>query len=169
MPRSSPSEIGGTNLAAVLDTLAWSELGAAILAGSDDGYNVFVGSTPNNINTFSSYADHPMKLVSWKNRKGETVYGSAAGRYQLLKRYWPAYKSLLHLPDFSPQSQDKVAIQMIKEQKAFIIFQQGKFTEGFKRISNIWASVPGAGYGQHEHELASLEQVYLRKGGVVTA
>ncbi len=167
MPRSTPAEVGGRNLAAVLDTLAWSELGPAILAQSDDGYDVFVGSRPGDVRKFTTYADHPMKLVSWLT-KGELVYGSAAGRYQQLKRYWPHYKALLKLPDFSPTSQDKLAIQLIKEQKAFELFQKGKFGQGVFRIKNIWASLAGAGYGQHEHKLEDLERIYMSKGGVVT-
>ncbi|MCF3972008.1 lysozyme, partial [Pseudomonas aeruginosa] len=37
-----------------------------------------------------------------------------------------------------------------------------------KQVSNIWASLPGAGYGQHEHKLADLLAMYRKAGGEVT-
>ena len=49
----------------------------------DDGYNVIVGGA-----LFQGYNDHPRKLV-WI-RQG--LASTAAGRYQLLKRYYDAYK-----------------------------------------------------------------------------
>jgi len=44
MARISAADVGGANVLAFLDILAWSELGENILAQSDDGYNVIVGS-----------------------------------------------------------------------------------------------------------------------------
>ena len=40
------------------------------------------------------------------------------GRYQLLSRWWDAYRKQLGLKDFSPKSQDAVALQQIKERGA---------------------------------------------------
>ncbi|TPQ32162.1 glycoside hydrolase, partial [Burkholderia ubonensis] len=45
MARISVAAAGGKNRVAFLDTVAVSEIGAALLAKSDDGYNVLVGST----------------------------------------------------------------------------------------------------------------------------
>ena len=39
---------------------------------------------------------------------------TGAGRYQLLSRWWDAYRKQLGLKDFSPKSQDAVALQQIK-------------------------------------------------------
>ena len=39
------------NEKAFLDMLAWSELGDKIIAQSDNGYNVLVGSLPGHVNT----------------------------------------------------------------------------------------------------------------------
>ena len=38
--------------------------------------------------------------------------------YQLLSRWWDAYRKQLGLKDFSPKSQDAVALQQIKERGA---------------------------------------------------
>ena len=41
-----------------------------------------------------------------------------AGRYQLFSRWWDAHRKQLGLKDFSPKSQDAVALQQIKERGA---------------------------------------------------
>ena len=53
--------------------------------------------------------DHPRKLVAKPKLKS-----TGAGRYPaLLSRWWDAYHD--GLKDFSPKSQDAVALQQIKE------------------------------------------------------
>lgn len=147
------------NLKAFLDMIAFSEIGPKLLAASDNGYDVLVGGT-----RFIGYADHPRKLV-WLPRLN--INSTAAGRYQLLARYFDAYKVLLKLHDFSPTSQDAIAIQQIKERRALPLIESGDFSAAVDRVSNIWASLPGAGYGQHENKLAALQQAYVDAGGVV--
>ena len=58
--------------------------------------------------------DHPRKLVTLNPKLKST----GAGRYQLLSRWWDAYRKQLGLKDFSPKSQDAVALQQIKERGA---------------------------------------------------
>ena len=52
--------------------------------------------------------------------------------------------------DFSPKSQDAVALQQIKERGALPMIDRGDIRQAIDRCSNIWASLPGAGYGQFE-------------------
>ena len=59
---------------------------------------------------FTDYSDHPRKLVT-PNPK---LKSTGAGRYQLLSRWWDAYRKQLGLKDFSPKSQDAVALQQIR-------------------------------------------------------
>lgn len=146
------------NLCALLDTIAFSEgTDKPGQPSKDRGYDVVVGG-----GLFSGYADHPRQLISL-SKLG--IKSTAAGRYQLLSRYYDAYKKSLSLPDFSPLSQDKIAIQQIRERKALPLIEAGRFDEAIAAIRNIWASLPGAGYGQHEHKLDTLRQVYLKAGG----
>ena len=140
--------------------LAESEIGAALLAVSDNGYNVIVGSTAEHPIIFNSYTTHPNVLNKRCN-------STAAGRYQILYRYYVAYKKLLKLPDFSPVSQDRIALQMIKEQHALDDIEAGRLASAIAKCANIWASLPGAGYGQHENSLAALEQAYKAAGGIL--
>jgi len=146
-----------TNRKAFLDMIAESEGTTRI--GDQDGYNVIVGGT-----MFDGYADHPRKLVVL-NKKG--LKSTAAGRYQLLSRYYDAYRKSLKLRDFSPASQDAIAIQQIKECRALEDVDAGRFDIAVKKCARIWASLPGAGYGQHENKLADLQIAYVNAGGTL--
>jgi lysozyme len=144
------------NRKALLDMIAFSE--GTINFGDQNGYNVIVGGS-----LFSSYTDHPRKVVFLNSKLKST----AAGRYQLLSRYFDAYKKLLKLPDFSPDSQDKIALQQIKECKALEDIDVGNVEAAVKKCAHIWASLPGAGYGQHENKIADLKKSYQEAGGIV--
>ena len=60
------------------------------------------------------------------------------------------------LKDFSPKSQDAVALRQIKERGALPMIDRGDIRQAIDRCSNIWASLPGTGYGQFEHKADSL-------------
>lgn len=145
---------------AFLDMLAWSE-------GTDNGrqptknhgYDVIVGGA-----LFSDYSDHPRQLVDLPRLK---IKSTAAGRYQLLARYWDAYRKQLGLKDFSPASQDAVALQQIKERRALELIDSGDIRQAIDLCSNIWASLPGAGYGQFEHKADNLIAKFKEAGGTV--
>ena len=64
--------------------------------------------------------------------------------------------SSLAWKDFSPKSQDAVALQQIKERGALPMIDRGDIRQAIDRCSNIWASLLGAGYGQFEHKADSL-------------
>ncbi|MGV4308198.1 glycoside hydrolase family 24 protein [Citrobacter portucalensis] len=144
---------------AFLDMLAWSE-------GTDKkgqptnnrGYDVIVGGS-----LFTDYSDHPRKLVTLNPKLKST----AAGRYQLLSRWWDAYRKQLGLKDFTPASQDAVALQQIKERRALELIDSGDIRQAIDRCSNIWASLPGAGYGQFEHKADNLIAKFKEAGGKV--
>lgn len=132
------------NQRAFLDMLAWSEIGPGLLAISDRGYNVCVGSTPARPILFSDYSTHP-------RIRCEALNSDAAGRYQLLGRYFEPYRKQLGLPDFGPASQDAIALQLIRECHALNYIERGEIIAAITLCKSRWASLPGAGYGQHEH------------------
>lgn len=147
------------NLSAFLDMLAVSEGTSTAKRTQDDGYDIIVGGE-----RFDSYSDHPRVLVPLPKLG---IKSSAAGRYQLLARYYDAYSKQLGLPDFEPENQDRIAIQQIKERGALQMIDLGHFNDAVARVKNIWASLPGAGYGQHENSLQKLRAAYIAAGGVV--
>lgn len=146
------------NLKAFLDMIAHSEIGPELLALSDNGYNVLVGATPAKPLLFQSYITHP-------RIHNRDMNSDAAGRYQFMGRYWSHYKLQLSLPDFGPQSQDRWAVQLIKECRALDDIENGQFVKAVAKCSSRWASFPGAGYGQHEHKMDTLVAAYEKAGG----
>lgn len=148
----------GDNVAAFLDMLAFAE-------GTDNGrqetrnqgYDVLVGGS-----LFTDYRDHPRRLIKLKRYD---LFSSAAGRYQFIRKTWDALQQKLELPDFSPLSQDKACVEKLKERMAFSYITQGRIHEAIVRAQKEWASLPGAGYGQHEQSFATLLNVYQQKGG----
>lgn len=149
------------NLKAFLDTIAWSEIGAEMLAmpATDNGYKVMVGSTPQHLLLIPSYATHPRIHNPHED-------SDAAGRYQFMGKYWSTYKLQLSLPDFSPASQDMWAVQLIKECHALDDVLTGHFAIAVAKCKSRWASLPGANYHQHENSLVSLQGAYERAGGL---
>ena len=109
------------------------------------GYDVIVGGE-----LFGDYSDHPRKLVTLNPKLKST----GAGRYQLLSRWWDAYRKQLGLQT-TLKSQDAVALQQIKERGALPMIDRGDIRQAIDRCSNIWASLPGAGYGQFEHKVTA--------------
>lgn len=143
------------NRKAFLDMIAYSE--GTINIG-DDGYNCLFGGS-----TFEGYEDHPRKAVKF----GKNNSSTAAGRYQVLARYYDYYRQKLCLNDFSPEAQDSIAIQYIKECRALEDIDSGKIKKAIYKCKKIWASFPGAGYGQHENKIDDLISFYKEKGGTL--
>lgn len=145
------------NLCALLDTIAMCE-GTAQIEHGDDGYRVLVGG-----NLFNSYADHPRIHV--KVRQG--LWSTAAGRYQILERTYNACAKELAITDFTPISQDKIAIKLIRDCGAIPLIEAGNLELAVARIAHIWASLPGAGYGQRERSTSAVKNYYVQAGGTI--
>jgi muramidase (phage lysozyme) len=166
MPRINLAAIGGLNVGACLDMLAWSELGTDYLQRSDDGYNVIVTGIDGKLELFDDYSTHPFE----DGRKSKVINGrgltsNACGRYQFMLKDWPHYRDLLHLPDLGPASQDRWAVRLIKERRALEDVIAGRIADAISKCRNIWASLPGAGYNQREHRLEDLLARYVAAGG----
>ncbi|MGK0740044.1 glycoside hydrolase family 24 protein [Yokenella regensburgei] len=156
------------NLRAFLDTLAWSEGTSTSPATKCNGYDVIVTGVDGKPEIFTDFSDHPFnkgRPSKQINSKGLT--SNASGRYQFMLKDWAHYKAQLGLPDFGPESQDKWAIQLIKERKALPDIEAGNITTAISKCRNIWASLPGAGYGQPEHSMEKLLARYKAAGGSV--
>lgn len=148
------------NLKAFRDMIAWSEIGPALLAVSDNGYDVLVGSTAAHPLLFTDYSQHPQI-------HNAAMDSDAAGRYQEMGRYWPAYKTQLGLPDFGHDSQDRWCNQLIKECHALDDIEVGHVEAAIIKCTSRWASFPSAGYGQHEQRMDDLVAAYVAAGGTV--
>lgn len=165
------------NTSAFLDMIAHSELGDQLLAKSDDGYNVVVGSTAAHPVLFAKYDRHPHILVPLKHKDGTPILqpdgtplkSSAAGRGQILAHLADFYMAQLHLPDFGPVSQDQIILQLIHECHAEPLIEGGHFAQAVAACSSRWASLPGNTAGQHQNALADLQAFWQAKGGRLAA
>lgn len=164
------------NRKAFLDMLAVSEGTSTSPATLDCGYDVIVTGWDRKPEIFTDYTAHPFapeypgnhgkkrpsKVI---NSKGLT--SNAAGRYQFMLVHWDHYRDQLALKDFGPESQDLWAIQLIRERGALPLIDVGNFALAVARVKNLWASLPGAGYNQPEHDIAKLQSAYLQAGGAL--
>lgn len=161
------------NVSAFLETTKYSELKRWLLDHSDDGYDVIVGShgpitkpdgtmIPPVLDLMTSYADHPRKLVHLNAHLEST----AAGAFQILTRFYDKYKVDLVLPDFGPEAQERIALQMMHECHAIELLETGgHFDLAVHACSSRWASLPGNSYGQHQNSLDELSAIYAQAGG----
>ncbi|OGR72990.1 MAG: hypothetical protein A2089_14650 [Elusimicrobia bacterium GWD2_63_28] len=152
MAHVSSSSAGGAwelprTVRAFLDTLAFAE-------GTRANYNYIFTFV-----TFTSYADHPrVKKCAGK------LCSTAAGRYQFLSKTWDGLAPALGLNDFTPPSQEKAALEIIRRQGAYNRVLRSSvyenFTSALGKLNTTWASLPGSPYGQPTHSTAELWRVY---------
>lgn len=161
-----PAADDASNVAAFLDMLAHAEIGPPMLADprSDNGYRIIVGSMPSKLILLDDYRDHPRRSI---HLPSYNIRSTAAGRYQFLIRTWDDLVNRFKLRDFSPASQDAGAVQLIRQCRALALVHDGKVREAIHACRTIWASLPGAGYGQREVATDELVEVYRRAGGNV--
>lgn len=136
-------------IAAFLSLIAWSEGTSSSPLTKNSGYDVIVSSV-DGPEIFTDYSDHPFASgrPAQVIRRVPLLTSTASGRYQLLLHWWNAYKPMLKLEDFSPASQDAVAIRQISERHALDMIEDGNIEGAIEACSNIWASLPGNDYGQ---------------------
>lgn len=157
-----------SNRTAFLDMLAFSEGTSTSPATRNNGYDVIVTGIDKKPEIFTNYETHPFangrksKVI---NSRGLT--SNASGRYQFMLKDWVHYRNLLKLPDFGPEAQDKWALQLIRERRALPDIDAGNFAAAVAKCRNIWASLPGAGYGQPEHAIEKLLVAYIKAGGIL--
>lgn len=163
------------NVGFFLDMIATSELGGLMkVPEADEGYRVIVGShldiyknghlhSPQKLILMTHYEDHPRQVVEVR----EGLRSTAAGRYQLLARFYDYYKRKLALTGFTPEDQDAIAIQQIRECGAYGYAERGDLDYAIPKVAHIWASLPGANYGQHEQTHSFLVAAFVAAGGKV--
>ena len=138
--------------------LAWSE-------GTDNGrqktrnhgYDVIVGG-----GLFTDCSDHPRKLVTLNPKLKST----SAGRFT---SFFPVggMPTASSWPERLLEKSGRCGIATIKERGALPMIDRGDIRQAIDRCSNIWASLPGAGYGQFEHKADSLIAKFKEAGGTV--
>lgn len=126
------------NVVAFLAMLAHAE--GTPRYGNENGYNVLVGG-----GLFDDYSDHPRRSVYLP---AYNIRSTAAGRYQFLRRTWDDLVERFGLKDCAPANQDTGAVALIRQCRALDAVHEGRVEEAIHACRRIWASLPGAGYGQ---------------------
>lgn len=149
---------------AFLDTIAYSE-------GTFDNIRLAPKQNLNNgvgmgyniqytYKEFDTFDDHPHEVIC-KEYKGKPLCSSAAGRYQFLGKTWDRIAPLIKAKDFSPVNQDLGALALIAEKGALdlipIIKSRKDLAVAIQKVNGVWASLPGAPYGQAIRPITDLE------------
>lgn len=146
-------------------------------AGGDYGYRMLYGSSQGGSSLFDSFADHPA-LLGWPGVPlpdamcaaagfDPGCVSTAAGAYQINRPTWKRLKPRLGLSDFSPASQDACALELISEKGALADVRAGRVADAVGKVRKVWASLPGAGYGQGEVALAAFTNRFTQAGGSI--
>lgn len=139
-------------LSAFLATIRWAETGTS----EPESYRKLVFN-----GTFDDFSTHPQKKQC-APINGKNVCSTAAGAYQMLNKSWQDLAPKLNLKDFSPESQDKMAIEYIRRNNALNDVEAGKFDTAVCKVGRVWASFPCNSYGQPQRPLAKLRSVYQK-------
>lgn len=132
---------------AFLDMVAWAEGTTRI---DESGYRVQYSHR-----SFSCLERHPSQVVIAPS-SDELLKSSASGRYQFLTGTWCEVSRVLSLSDFSAKNQDIAALYLIYKARALSDLLQGRIERVIAKTSRIWASFPGAPYGQPTHPRSEL-------------
>jgi muramidase (phage lysozyme) len=152
MANITPGTLSNGNVRAFLRVIRRGE-GTA----DEGGYKRLFGG-----GTFASFTDHPRISVT---KNGYT--STAAGAYQALISTWDETKRIMHLPDFSPASQDLFAVGRIAARGALDDVIAGRFSTAVAKVAKEWASMPGSPYGQPTISMSTAANVYADAGGTV--
>lgn len=137
---------------AFLDTIAYAE-GTLNALGYQTQYTY---------RYFNNLSDHPRQIIC-KTYKGELLCSTAAGKYQFLQKTWDRIAPKMHAKDFSPTNQDRAAVYLLIENCAIDFIERGKIIQAIKQVNGIWASLPGAPYGQPTRTMKELVDVYKQQ------
>ena len=145
------TSVGTQEQRAMLDAIAFAE-------GTRDqpngGYKTLFG-----FEQFSDYSRHPDRVV----RKGGYA-SAAAGRYQFMPGTFNRLAKKLGLKDFSPQSQDRAALELAKELGITpeVLRREGMSPKVSALLGRQWASFPGKtiGLDQPTKKLKEIQKAY---------
>jgi muramidase (phage lysozyme) len=138
----------------MLDAIAFAE---GTRDQPNNGYKTLFG-----FGQFKDYSKHPDTVV----RSGGYA-SAAAGRYQFMPGTFNRLAKKLGLKDFSPESQDKAAIELARELGITqnILSKEGMSARVSDILGNQWASFPGSPFGQPTKPLSSIQKAYQKSLG----
>lgn len=151
MPQDIPDESGKTladKIAAFLAVIRRFESG--------DDYRILYGG-----GHFSDMSRHPNIRVPFYNPKtGRNDFSTAAGAYQINFPTYNDFAPRLGITDFSVESQDALALEILRSTGAFRYIDADDLRGAFAAASRRWASLPGSTDMQNPQTLANATAAY---------
>lgn len=117
----------------------------AIAAAEGGGYDFKYGALKGRSNDrwrFTDMSTHPGPGVDGKT--------TAAGMYQITRPTWQHHGAKLGLRDFSPQTQDLIAVEILRSLGVIEAIKAGRIAGIMPKAARIWAALP-KGPGQKNH------------------
>lgn len=147
------------NVAAFLKAIAVAEGG---------GYDFKYGALRGRVNDrwrFSDMSTHPGPGIDGKS--------TAAGMYQITRPTWRHHAGKLGLRDFSPRTQDLIAVEILSSLGVIDAIKAGEIDAVMPKVARTWAALPkgpeeGSHYPHQRH--VSFEQFvssYVEAGGTL--
>ncbi len=147
------STLTSPRMNAFLATIRWAETGTS----DKQSYTKLVFN-----GTFNNFATHP-RIKQCAPINGRKVCSTAAGAYQMLDKSWDDLQSNLGLKDFSPSSQDRMAIEYIRRNKAIRDVEAGNLEIAACKVGRVWASLICNSYDQNAKTLYELQAYYNKQ------
>ncbi|MFH7029377.1 MAG: lysozyme [Heteroscytonema crispum UTEX LB 1556] len=138
---------------AFLATIRWAETGNS----GTESYRKLVFN-----GTFNNFSTHPLQKQC-APINGKQVCSTAAGAYQMLDKSWYDLQSKLKLSDFSPVSQDRMAVEYIRRSGAIADIESGNFDKAACKVGRVWASFPCNSYNQNPKTTTELNNYYQQQ------
>ncbi len=118
--------------------------------------------------TFTSFADHPRTSFPYTDQSGNTIRTSAAGAYQITFPTWrDEIQPALHLPDFTPESQDLAARWLIAKAGASEDVYAGRLQAAIDKCGGRWASLPSSRVAQPRKSYEFCVAEFTSAGGTL--
>jgi lysozyme len=138
-----------------------SMLSAAEGTGAHGYYTLFGGQP------FLELDTHP-GVRTWGEwtEPGKMNYTTAAGRYQITLTTWRRLAAKMGLADFSPATQDAMALELLREAGAAEDVRAGRFDAALQKVSGLWASLPYSRAPQAHRSPDFVADAYEAAGGV---
>jgi muramidase (phage lysozyme) len=127
-------------LAANAEHLAHPNVAAflkAIAAAEGGGYDFKYGALKGRSNDrwrFTDTSTHPGPGIDGKS--------TAAGMYQITRPTWQHHGAKLGLRDFSPRTQDLIAVEILRSLGVIEAVKEGRIVEVMPKVARIWAALP---------------------------
>lgn len=127
---------------------------------SHDDYRIIYGG-----GHFADFSAHPQVRVPINLPGYAGKFSTAAGAYQINYPTYSDFADALGITDFTPESQDRIAIAILNKCGAIAALTRGDIEGAFIAASMRWASLPGSTANQHPQQMQAAIDSFVNAGG----